>query len=162
MLDKENDLKDLKFLCPSSNQQKIEHLDFSDIKNHIENCEFLNQNICIQCGTAGSETELMNHIKQCQEAIILCEYCNEETERKFYDDHLNNCEKINHINLDSSILEESLEDKIECDYVKLTETKIDNLFNNEFVVSKEKEENICNKKSEINHENQFESKKFFL
>lgn len=158
MLDQEEDLKNFKFICPNNQPQIIEELAFSDMKNHIENCQYLKLSKCIQCGAVGSEAELLIHIKECPEAIILCEYCNEETERKYLNIHLNNCEKVNQINLDSSGVEDKSNNEIECGYVKLFETKIDNLSNNDFVVSSEKEENISDKKSEINHYNHIESK----
>lgn len=156
MLDKEKELKNLKFICPNRNPQIIEEIMFSKIRDHIENCDYLNQTKCIQCGLIGKENDLINHIKECPDAIILCEYCNEESERKFYNIHLDNCEKFNNNYSMPIENDKSLEEKIENEYVKLTENKIDNLSNDEFVVSSEKEKNVADIIME-NNENQYES-----
>ncbi len=166
MLEREIELNKIKFICPNNNSQIIEEISLSEMKNHIENCKYKKLYKCIQCNSTGSENELIDHIKICNEAMILCDFCNEETERKYYNIHLNNCEKKDNINetiRDSINNEEISRKKLEQDYDFLTKNKIDNLSKDDFLVYSEKNEEInIIKKSKNNEEIYVESNIYLI
>lgn len=96
----------------------------------------------------GSEEDLIDHILNCKEAIILCELCNEEIERKHLSSHMNRCEKKNYkqSKRESFELIKNFED----------EKESDNFSNNKFEIISHPSKNRI--KNVENLEKEFESK----
>lgn len=81
--------KKLTFACKYSQSGCKESIPYSQLKDHLANCQY--QQFQCSCGEQIFTNEAENHEEICPETVIHCEDCGVSLPRKAMNDHMNKC-----------------------------------------------------------------------